>query len=121
MGEPGFRVVGSRSDTSGPVPQPASPSDQIASINIEASAVGIRPDHRNPTTGEVMIGGFAAMMGGVLPKVVAELRLKYLRLTVNVAQLMTSPGVYDNCRHAAVIAEVRTTTKYGDGTADQSC
>src|SRR4051794_5443063 len=42
MGEPGFRVVGSPSDTSGPVPQPASPSDQTASIYIEASAVGIR-------------------------------------------------------------------------------
>ena len=53
----------------------------------------------DPTTGEVMIGGLAAMMGGLLPKVVAELRLAHPRLTFNVTQVLTSPGVYDNLRN----------------------
>ena len=53
----------------------------------------------DPTTGEVMIGGLAAMMGGLLPKVVAELRLTHPRLTFNVTQVLTSPGVYDNLRN----------------------
>jgi DNA-binding transcriptional LysR family regulator len=53
----------------------------------------------DPTTGEVMIGGLAAMVGGLLPKVIAEMRLKYPRLTFNVTQLLTSPGLYDNLRN----------------------
>jgi DNA-binding transcriptional LysR family regulator len=52
----------------------------------------------DPSRGEVTIGGFAAMMGGLLPKVVAELRLTHPRLAFNVTQVLTSPGVYDNLR-----------------------
>ena len=53
----------------------------------------------DPTRGEVTIGGFAAMMAGLLPKVIAELRLTHPRLTFNVTQVLTSPGVYDNLRN----------------------
>jgi DNA-binding transcriptional LysR family regulator len=53
----------------------------------------------DPTTGEVAIGGLAAMMGGLLPTVVAELRLAHPRLIVHVTQVLTSPGVYDNLRN----------------------
>jgi DNA-binding transcriptional LysR family regulator len=53
----------------------------------------------DPATGEVMVGGLGAMMGGLLPKVVAELRLAHPRLTVNVTQVLTSPSVYDNLRN----------------------
>ena len=52
----------------------------------------------DPASGEVMIGGLAAMMGGLLPKVVAELRLTHPRLSLNVSQVLTIPGVYDNLR-----------------------
>ena len=52
----------------------------------------------DPASGEVMIGGLAAMMGGLLPKVIAELRLTHPRLSLNVSQVLTIPGVYDNLR-----------------------
>ena len=52
----------------------------------------------DPTTGEVMIGGLAAMMGGLLPKVISELRLKHPRLRFDLTQVLTSPGVYDGLR-----------------------
>jgi DNA-binding transcriptional LysR family regulator len=53
----------------------------------------------DPTTGDVVIGGLAAMMGGLLPKIVAELRLAHPRLSFNVTQVLTSPGLYDNLRN----------------------
>ena len=53
----------------------------------------------DPTTGEVVIGGLAAMMGGLLPKIVAELRLAHPRLTFKVTQVLTSPGLYENLRN----------------------
>ncbi len=53
----------------------------------------------DPATGEVMIGGLAAMVGGLLPRIVAELRLAHPRLTCNVTQVLTSPGLYDNLRN----------------------
>ena len=46
-----------------------------------------------------MIGGLAAMMGGLLPKIVAELRLAHPRLTFNVTQVLTSPALYDTLRN----------------------
>lgn len=52
----------------------------------------------DPTTGEVVIGGLAAMIGGLLPKIIAELRLTHPRLTFNVTQVLTSPGLYDHLR-----------------------
>jgi len=53
----------------------------------------------DPTTGEVLIGGLVAMMGGLLPRIVAELRLGHPRLTCNVTQVLTTPGLYDNLRN----------------------
>lgn len=52
----------------------------------------------DPASGEVIIGELAAMMGGLLPKVIAELRLTHPRLSLNVSQVLTIPGVYDNLR-----------------------
>ena len=53
----------------------------------------------DPATGEVLIGGLVAMMGGLLPRIVAELRLGHPRLTCNVTQVLTTPGLYDNLRN----------------------
>jgi DNA-binding transcriptional LysR family regulator len=53
----------------------------------------------DPTTGEVRIGGLAAMMAGLLPKVIGEIRPKYPRLTIHVTQILTSPSVYDSLRN----------------------
>ena len=55
-----------------------------------------------PTRGEVTIGAFAAMMAGLLPKVIAELRLTHPRLAFNAIQVLTNPNVYDNLRTRAV-------------------
>ena len=52
----------------------------------------------DPTVGEVRIGGLAAMVAGLLPAVVGELRLTHPRLTVSVTQVLTSPTVYDHLR-----------------------
>jgi len=53
----------------------------------------------DPAVGEVRIGGLAAMMAGLLPAVIGEMRLQYPRLTVHVTQVLTSPAVYDNLRN----------------------
>ena len=55
----------------------------------------------DPTVGDVRIGGLAAMVAGLLPRVIGELRPKYPRLTVHVTQILTSPSVYDNLRSRA--------------------
>ena len=52
----------------------------------------------DPTIGEVRIGGLAAMVAGLLPAVIGELRLTHPRLTVSVTQVLTSPAVYDHLR-----------------------
>jgi DNA-binding transcriptional LysR family regulator len=56
----------------------------------------------DPTRGEVTIGAFAAMTAGLLPKVIAELRLTHPRLAFNAIQVLTSPNVYDNLRTRTV-------------------
>jgi DNA-binding transcriptional LysR family regulator len=39
------------------------------------------------------------MMGGLLPNVVAQLRLAHPRFTFHVTQVLTSPGLYDSLRN----------------------
>jgi DNA-binding transcriptional LysR family regulator len=53
----------------------------------------------DPTVGDVRIGGHAAMMAGLLPAVIGQLRLKYPRLTVQAAQTLMTPALYDNLRN----------------------
>jgi DNA-binding transcriptional LysR family regulator len=53
----------------------------------------------DPTTGEVLIGGLVAMMGGLLPRIVAKLRLEHPRLICNVTQVLTTPDLYETLRN----------------------
>jgi DNA-binding transcriptional LysR family regulator len=55
-----------------------------------------------PTAGEVRIGALAAMMAGLLPAVIGQMRPKYPGLSFYVTQLLTSPTLYDNLRSRAV-------------------
>ena len=55
----------------------------------------------DPTVGEVRIGGLAAMVAGLLPRVIGELRPQHPRLTVHVTQVLTSSDVYDKLRRRA--------------------
>ena len=49
-----------------------------------------------PTAGEVRIGALAAMVAGLLPAVIAQMRLRYPHLAIHVMQMLTSPRLYDS-------------------------
>jgi DNA-binding transcriptional LysR family regulator len=48
----------------------------------------------DPTSGEVRIGGSAAMIAGLLPTVIGEMRHKYPRLSILVTQILSNPSLY---------------------------
>jgi len=71
----------------------------------------------DPTVGDVRIGGHAAMIAGLLPAVISELRLKYPRLTVQVTQTLMTPALYDNLRNRTfdlIIGRLQTHPLDGD-------
>src|SRR5262245_41972498 len=52
----------------------------------------------DPTAGEVHVGALAAMVAGLLPAVIGQVRPRYPRLVIRVTQTLSSPAVYDNLR-----------------------
>jgi DNA-binding transcriptional LysR family regulator len=54
------------------------------------------------TTGEVRIGALMAMIAGLLPAVIDQMRSQYPQLSIHVTQLITAPGVYEILRRRAV-------------------
>ena len=55
-----------------------------------------------PTTGDVRVGALNAVVAGLLPTVIDEMRNRYPRFTVHVTPLLTSPDVYEALRQRAV-------------------
>ena len=55
-----------------------------------------------PTSGEVRVGALVAMMAGLLPAAIHNIRGQYPQLTIHVRQLITSPDVYEHLRKRTV-------------------
>src|SRR5437867_3569303 len=55
-----------------------------------------------PTSGEVRVGALVAMMAGLLPTAIQNVRDQYPLLTIHVKQLITSPDVYEHLRKRTV-------------------
>lgn len=49
-----------------------------------------------PTAGEVHVGALAAMLAGLLPAAIAEMRLKNPRVAIHVTPMLSSPQLYDH-------------------------
>lgn len=55
-----------------------------------------------PTAGEVHIGALAAMLAGLLPTAISEMRLKNSRIAIHATPMLTSPQLYDHLHDRAV-------------------
>jgi DNA-binding transcriptional LysR family regulator len=55
-----------------------------------------------PTAGEVHVGALAAMLAGLLPAAIAQMRLKNPRIAIHATAMLTSPHLYDNLHDRVV-------------------
>jgi DNA-binding transcriptional LysR family regulator len=55
-----------------------------------------------PTAGEVHVGALAAMLAGLLPVAIAEMRLKNPHVAIRATPMLTNPQLYDHLHDRAV-------------------